>query len=942
MMKPVRPGSCCLLALIAAAALAAKPDTPPASVRFSGNAHDFVVFFCHAHDLDMAIDPPALAQLSATTLELTADRIADPWSFLADQLRPAGLGIEPVELLRGQRIALLGAADSLGYSRAMSAVQRGDSKSAYAALEAVAAGDGAFAERCAELRRALDEFARRNQQFAAHETLIRQHIADMTRATRELDTARMAQRSRLGPGGSATQQAMRYAQDRVRRVRAEAEHTRESLRAMLGEMAESNQEIGRMFQTARDRQFMTEARLLLENLHAGYERFRALLDLMRSADLLARDEDLAPLSPAIAALRDELRRVAHEADNIVRLGRHELAIGDYQRAERRFYQAWSLDRSSTLARAGLGYCAMIHNRRSWDKLRTPQPADRAARIEELEIQFSVREQRGLLAALYRWKTDQPTRPGFSGPTRIGAANSLVISETGATPVPIIARLEPLPARTAPARPASTRRRPADRPGPYWEPILPAPAPTQDHPVTLGETSPADPALARAVHEAHTWLRTIDRSVTARTGLRIEMEEALAAYSGEADGAAIAIAAFSALRKAPVRQDVALSGMLGADGTLAGVNGLPLKIAGALAAGGIDLVIVPKENEPDLLTLPVEALCQLVIIVAGDMRACLKHALRPPIPAVSEEQRLTLDNIRRLREAQVALLLGDEDAAVAILVSLAGAYDEIYNIRRLLELFQARWMMQTDPDRALALRAAVEEVRARQPPETLPLDYRADEPILPAPAPPSPPTPAAPSASPEPVALPALADGDLVWQVLPFPQDARWSGEQGRAAMRVQGELILQARPVRARDPQRNPPTIRCEFLLEERIGGAGGLFIELVPEATPPHLRPARSLAVGFVYHDGTGDNISLLLKDITDDGRPSSQTLWRHDQTLKLDPDTWRRLTLVFGETTLEIHLDDKSFTLENILIPFDSFHIQLGSWPPTARWRVRNFHIE
>ena len=71
--------------------------------------------------------------------------------------------------------------------------------------------------------------------------------------------------------------------------------------------------------------------------------------------------------------------------------------------------------------------------------------------------------------------------------------------------------------------------------------------------------------------------------------------------GPSAGLAIFLAIYSALTGSAIRQDVAVTGELALSGLVKPVGGIPEKVLGARQAG-ISLVIVPKENAPDLPSL----------------------------------------------------------------------------------------------------------------------------------------------------------------------------------------------------------------------------------------------------------------------------------------------------------------------------------------------------
>jgi ATP-dependent Lon protease len=86
-----------------------------------------------------------------------------------------------------------------------------------------------------------------------------------------------------------------------------------------------------------------------------------------------------------------------------------------------------------------------------------------------------------------------------------------------------------------------------------------------------------------------------------------------AVDGPSAGLAVFAALYSALRREPVPQDVALTGEVGIQGRVRPVGGIPEKIFAARMAG-IRRVVVPKENLKDVPT----GLAGMEVVTAGDV------------------------------------------------------------------------------------------------------------------------------------------------------------------------------------------------------------------------------------------------------------------------------------------------------------------------------------
>ena len=102
---------------------------------------------------------------------------------------------------------------------------------------------------------------------------------------------------------------------------------------------------------------------------------------------------------------------------------------------------------------------------------------------------------------------------------------------------------------------------------------------------------------------------------------------LQTYEGvEGDSASIAVATaiISALKKIPVRQDIAMTGSLSIRGDVLAVGGVSAKVEAAIDAG-VKQVLVPKANVKDIY-ISRGKLNKVKIIPVTDIKEVLKHAL----------------------------------------------------------------------------------------------------------------------------------------------------------------------------------------------------------------------------------------------------------------------------------------------------------------------------
>ena len=97
--------------------------------------------------------------------------------------------------------------------------------------------------------------------------------------------------------------------------------------------------------------------------------------------------------------------------------------------------------------------------------------------------------------------------------------------------------------------------------------------------------------------------------------------------GPSAGVAMAIAIVSILTGRPVRPDIAVTGEITLRGRVLEIGGIKEKTLAAHRAG-LSTVIMPKENEKDLVDVPETVRKQLKFVFVSDVREALAAALRP--------------------------------------------------------------------------------------------------------------------------------------------------------------------------------------------------------------------------------------------------------------------------------------------------------------------------
>ncbi len=111
----------------------------------------------------------------------------------------------------------------------------------------------------------------------------------------------------------------------------------------------------------------------------------------------------------------------------------------------------------------------------------------------------------------------------------------------------------------------------------------------------------------------------------KVDVHIHVPDGSTPKDGPSAGITLATTIASALTRIPVRSNVAMTGEITLRGRVLPIGGLKEKLIAALR-GGVDTVIVPRENEKDLKELPAVIRKNLTIIPVEHMDEVLQHAL----------------------------------------------------------------------------------------------------------------------------------------------------------------------------------------------------------------------------------------------------------------------------------------------------------------------------
>jgi ATP-dependent Lon protease len=129
---------------------------------------------------------------------------------------------------------------------------------------------------------------------------------------------------------------------------------------------------------------------------------------------------------------------------------------------------------------------------------------------------------------------------------------------------------------------------------------------------------------------------IEEGIFARSDLHIHVPAGAVPKDGPSAGVTIATALVSLLTERPVRADVAMTGEITLRGQVLPVGGIKQKVLGA-ARVGIDTVILPARNEPDLEDIPEEIRSKMSFVFAERVDDVFDAALRERLAKVEKSQ-----------------------------------------------------------------------------------------------------------------------------------------------------------------------------------------------------------------------------------------------------------------------------------------------------------------
>jgi ATP-dependent Lon protease len=128
---------------------------------------------------------------------------------------------------------------------------------------------------------------------------------------------------------------------------------------------------------------------------------------------------------------------------------------------------------------------------------------------------------------------------------------------------------------------------------------------------------------------------LSRDFYRNVDIHIHVPEGAIPKDGPSAGITMATALASALTHIPVRSDIAMTGEITLRGTVLPIGGLKEKLLAAHRAGIFE-VLLPAENEKDLVDVPENLRSAMKLHPVQTMDEVLKIALEGPLPEITED------------------------------------------------------------------------------------------------------------------------------------------------------------------------------------------------------------------------------------------------------------------------------------------------------------------
>lgn len=159
---------------------------------------------------------------------------------------------------------------------------------------------------------------------------------------------------------------------------------------------------------------------------------------------------------------------------------------------------------------------------------------------------------------------------------------------------------------------------------------------------ISQTGKLGDVMQESVQTARSYVRSrmaifgVSPKFFDKRDIHVHVPEGATPKDGPSAGVAMCTSIVSSLTGIPVRRDIAMTGEVTLRGRVLPIGGLKEKLLAA-HRGGITTVLIPKDNEKDLVDIPDNVKKGLTIIPVGTVDEVLTEALtREPVPIEWEE------------------------------------------------------------------------------------------------------------------------------------------------------------------------------------------------------------------------------------------------------------------------------------------------------------------
>ena len=149
---------------------------------------------------------------------------------------------------------------------------------------------------------------------------------------------------------------------------------------------------------------------------------------------------------------------------------------------------------------------------------------------------------------------------------------------------------------------------------------------------LGEVMQESVQAARSYVRSRAVAFGVKPPIFDRRDIHVHVPEGATPKDGPSAGVAMVTSIVSVLTGIPVRKDVAMTGEVTLRGRVLPIGGLKEKLLAA-HRGGIKKVLIPKENEKDLVDIPENVKKGLEIVAVSTCEEVLGHALVRPVEPI---------------------------------------------------------------------------------------------------------------------------------------------------------------------------------------------------------------------------------------------------------------------------------------------------------------------